>query len=44
MMPSAEIKPWPHWWKASAQTTRPTLPSENAIFQGFSHGIIFDTI
>ena len=26
MTPSAEIKPGPHWWKASALTTRPTLP------------------
>ena len=26
MTPSAEIEPGPHWWKASALTTRPTLP------------------
>ena len=26
MTPSAEIEPRPHWWKASALTTRPTLP------------------
>ena len=26
MTPSAEIAPGPHWWKASALTTRPTLP------------------
>jgi len=26
MTPGAEIKPGPHWWKASALTTRPTLP------------------
>ena len=26
MTPSAEIEPEPHWWKASALTTRPTLP------------------
>ena len=26
MTPSAEIEPGPHWWKASAITTRLTLP------------------
>ena len=26
MRPGAEIEPGPHWWKASALTTRPTLP------------------
>ena len=26
MTPGAKIEPAPHWWKASAQTTRPTLP------------------
>ena len=26
MTPSAEIEPGPHWWKASALTTRPILP------------------
>ena len=26
MTPSAKIEPGPHWWKASALTTRPTLP------------------
>ena len=26
MTPGAEIEPGPHWWKASALTTRPTLP------------------
>ena len=26
MTPSAEIEPGPHWWMASALTTRPTLP------------------
>ena len=26
MTPSAEIESRPHWWKASALTTRPTLP------------------
>ena len=26
MTPGAEIKPGPHWWKASTLTTRPTLP------------------
>ena len=25
MTPGAEIEPGPHWWKASALTTRPTL-------------------
>jgi len=25
MTPSAEIEPGPHWWKASALTTKPTL-------------------
>ena len=25
---SVEIKPGPHWWKASALTTRPTLPPQ----------------
>ena len=28
MTPSAEIQPGPHWWKASALTTRHTLPSQ----------------
>ena len=30
--PSAKIEPGPHWWKASALATRPTLPhlSENS--------------
>ena len=28
MTPSAEIEPGPHWWKASALTTRPTLPPQ----------------
>ena len=26
MTPNAKIEPGPHWWKASALTTRPTLP------------------
>jgi len=26
MTPSVEIEPGPHWWKASALTTKPTLP------------------
>ena len=26
MTPGAEIEPGPHWWKASALTTRLTLP------------------
>ena len=26
MSPSAKIVPGPHWWRASALTTRPTLP------------------
>ena len=26
MTPGADIEPGPHWWKASALTTRPTLP------------------
>ena len=26
MTPGAEVEPGPHWWKASALTTRPTLP------------------
>ena len=29
MTPGAEIELKPHWWKASALTTRPTLPPEN---------------
>ena len=28
MTPGAEIEPGPHWWKASALTTRPTLPTQ----------------
>ena len=28
MTPSEEIEPGPHWWKASALTTRPTLPPD----------------
>ena len=28
MTPGAEIEPGPHWWKASALTTRPTLPPQ----------------
>ena len=29
MTPGAEIEPGRHWWKASALTTRPTLPPSN---------------
>ena len=28
---SAEIEPGPHWWKASALTTRPTLPPQDSL-------------
>ena len=31
MTPSAEIEPGPHWWKATALTTRPTLPALNSL-------------
>ena len=34
MTPSAEIEPGPHWWKASALTTRPTLPESFEIWRG----------
>ena len=33
MTPSAEIEPGPHWWKASALTTRPTLQPEFYLVQ-----------
>ena len=32
MTPGAEIEPGPHWWKASALTTRPTLPPYSETF------------
>ena len=32
MTPSAEIKHGPHWWKASALTTRPTLPPNPSLW------------
>ena len=35
MTPSEEIKPGPHWWKASALTTRRTLPPK-MVFQGLA--------
>ena len=31
MTPGAEIELRPHWWKASALTTRPTLPPNNYV-------------
>ena len=33
MTPGAEIEPGPHWWKASALTTRPTLPPNKALMK-----------
>ena len=33
MTPGAEIEPGPHWWKASALTTRPTLPPSKQVSQ-----------
>ena len=35
MTPGAEIELGPHWWKASALTTRPTLPPPEE-YQKFS--------
>ena len=38
MTPGAEIEPGPHWWKASALTTRPTLPLvERGVFTPSKH-------
>ena len=31
MTPSAEIEPGPHWWKASALTSRPNLSPVNIV-------------
>ena len=42
MTPSAEIEPGPHWWKASALTTRPTLPPEIIINDDTQEIIIND--
>ena len=36
MTPGAEIELGPHWWKASALTTRPTLPPQLLIHFLFS--------
>ena len=30
MTPVVEIEPEPHWWKASALTTRPTQPPNHS--------------
>ena len=32
MTPGAEIELGPHWWKASALTTRPTLPPNYVVY------------
>ena len=49
MTVSAEIEPRPHWWKASALTTRPNLPvkKNTKTFQGMLYLLdefLFDNI
>ena len=35
LTPEQEIEPGPHWWKASALTTAPSLHPQGVFFNGF---------